>query len=254
MASAQSTLSWNTPRLLFTGGMYVFWFLVALALTLFATDWLLKPATYPVKSVSFSGPFAHVSQAEIEKAALPRLTGSFLTLDLDAARQQVESIPWVERAWVSRRWPNAVHIRFTEQEFVARWNDGAWLSETGIAVSLPNRDGPAEVVQLMGPEGTETQTLAIYRELSQQLRAIGLEVKQVELTRRRMWTVLLSNDIELVIGRDRLSERITRFIEIYPLLINERRRMRRIDLRYANGLAVIWADGRRSHSRQRFTR
>lgn len=254
MASAQTAMNWSTARALFNGGMYLFWFLVALALALFAADWLLKPTTYPVKSVSFAGPFTHVSQNEIETAVLPGLTGSFLTLDLDAARQQVESLPWINRAWVSRRWPNAVHIRFTEHQFVARWNDDAWLSEAGTAVVLPGRDGPTDVVQLKGPEYTEGQCLAAYRELNQQLGAVGLAVKELKLTQRRMWTLKLNNDIELVIGRDRLSERIRRFVEIYPFLVNERQQLRKIDLRYANGVAVTWTDGRQSHARQRFAR
>jgi len=254
MSSAETTLGWSTPRLLFTGGMYAFWFLVVMSLTLLATDWVMKPTTYPVKSVHFAGPFTHVSQAELEEVALPGLMGSFLTVDLDAAQQRIEALPWVDRAWLSRRWPNAIHVRFTEQKFVARWNDDAWLANSGVAVVLPVRDGPVDVVQLRGPQGAEEQTLVTYRQLNQQLKVIGLSIDELQLTARRMWALRLNNGIELSIGRDRLEERFSRFVKIYPVLVNEGRRIGRIDLRYANGVAVAWADGRQTYSRQPIAR
>lgn len=250
MASAAPILNWSMPRLLFTGGMYAFWFLVAVSLTLLLTDWVMKPTTYPVKSVRFAGPFSHVSQAELETVAMPGLMGSFLTVDLDAAQQRIEALPWVERAWLSRRWPNAIHVRFTEQQFIARWNDDAWLGSGGTAVVLPGRDGPQDVVQLRGPAGAEEQTLATYRQLNEQLAAIGLSIDELQLTPRRMWALRLNNGIELLIGRDRLEERFQRFVKIYPALVNEGRRISRIDLRYANGVAVAWANGRSTFSRQ----
>lgn len=250
MVSAEPTLNWSTPRLLFTGGIYAFWFLVAISLTLLATDWVVKPTTYPVQSVHFAGPFAHVSQAELESVALPGLMGSFLTVDLDAAQQRIEALPWVDRAWLNRRWPNAIYVRFTEQKFVARWNDDAWLGNDGSAVALPNHDGPQDVVQLRGPTGAEEQALATYRKLSEQLVTIGLSIDELQLTERRMWALRLSNGVELLIGRDRLEERFQRFVKIYPVLVNEGRRIGRIDLRYANGVAVAWAKGRPTFSRQ----
>jgi cell division protein FtsQ len=233
MASAEPTLNWSTPRLLFTGGIYAFWFLVAISLTLLATDWVVKPTTYPVQSVHFAGPFTHVSQAELERIALPGLMGSFLTVDLDAAQQRIEALPWVDRAWLNRRWPNAIYVRFTEQKFVARWNNDAWLGNDGSAVVLPNHDGPQDVVQLRGPTGAEGQTLATYQKLSEQLVTIGLSIDELQLT-----------------DRDRLEERFQRFVKIYPVLVNEGRRIGRIDLRYANGVAVAWAKGRPTFSRQ----
>jgi cell division protein FtsQ len=244
MASAEATMHWSTPRLLFTGGMYVFWLLVMLAMALIATDWALKPSTYAVKRVSFEGPFGHVNQSELERAALPYLTGSFLTVDLHAAQARIETLPWVSRAWVSRRWPNTIHVRFNEQNFIARWNDNAWMNDGGVVVTLPNLDGPADVVQLVGPQGSGAHVLAVYRQLNADLTKIDLSIAQLELTQRRMWKLQLHDGIELVIGRDRIDERIRRFAQIYPFLIRTGKHIRRIDLRYANGIAVAWAGGK----------
>lgn len=254
MQRIESSPHWSAPRMLFSSGIFLFWSIVMLAIALIGADWLLKPATYPVKRVSFGGPFEHVSQQELEKAALANLTGSFITADLDAAQLQVAALPWVDRAWVSRRWPNAVHIRFSEQEFVARWGDSAWLNNHGTAVVLPQRDGPEDVPHLLGPTGSELQVWQIYQKLQTKLNAAGLSIKQLELTPRRMWKLRLQSGIELVIGRVAMEERVERFIRVYPFLIKKNRRIRRVDLRYANGLAVAWIDGRQTFSRQRIER
>lgn len=216
MRLADSSINLNTPRLLFTGGIYVFWLLVAVSLFLVAADWALKPITYPVKHISFAGPFKHIDQKKLEAAALTNLTGSFITVDLDAAKERVEALPWVNRAWVSRRWPNAIHIRFSEHKFVARWGNGAWLNGNGTAITLPQHDGPKNVPQLLGPSGSEHQVLNMYRKLQTQFSVVGLSIMQLELTARRMWKLYLSNNIELVIGRNGMQERIERFVRIYP--------------------------------------
>lgn len=254
MASEHVSMQWTTPRLLFTGGLYVFWLLVAAAMILLTIDWVLKPSTYPVQSVSFEGPFSHVSQSELEHAVLPGLTGSFLAVDLHAARQRVEGLSWVSRAWVSRRWPNSIHVRFSEQQFVARWRDNAWLNDDGHVITLPKADGPHDLVVLSGPEGSEAQVLATYRRLDSVMQRMHLSIDALALTQRRMWKLRLKNKVELIIGRDRVDERIERFTRIYPFLVRRGKAVRRIDLRYANGLAVARTNGNQTFTRNQLAR
>lgn len=254
MHPADSALHWNAPRILFSGGIVLFWSIVFIAIALLGADWLLKPVTYPVKRVSFAGPFKQVNQKELETAALANLTGSFITADLAAAKQRIEALPWIDRAWISRRWPNAVHVRFSEQNFIARWGNDAWLSDHGAVVILPQRDGPKDVPRLLGPSGSELQVLEYFQKFQTLLATTGLSIRQLELTPRRMWKIHLNNDVELVIGRKGMEERIERFIHMYPFLLKAKRRIHRVDLRYANGLAVAWVDGRKMFSRQRTER
>ncbi|MFV1996512.1 MAG: cell division protein FtsQ/DivIB [Acidiferrobacterales bacterium] len=254
MQLADNALHWSARRMLFNGGIFVFWVIVFVAVALLGADWLLRPVTYPVKRISFAGPFERVSQKELETAALTNLAGSFITADLGAAKERVEALPWVDRAWISRRWPNAVHVRFSEQNFVARWGDTAWLSDRGTAVLLPNRDGPKDVPQLLGPPGSELQVLEFYQKFQTHLATAELSIRRLELTPRRMWKLYLDNGVELVIGRKGMEERVERFIQIYPFMLKANRRIRRVDLRYANGLAVAWMDSRKTFSRQRTER
>jgi cell division protein FtsQ len=249
MSNAETERHWTTARLLFNTGVGVFWSLVLVAVVLWSVDWVLRPGTYPVTEVSIEGSFRHVSQAEVERVALPELTGSFITVDLVRVKQQVEALPWVEQAWVSRRWPSGVHVRFTEQHFVARWGDKAWLNAAGAVVVLPAHDGPGDVVQLLGPDGLAMQVLERYRAWSSQLTQQQLTIAALELTERRMWRVVLTNGTEIIVGKDQADERIVRLMRAYESLRPYADQIRRIDMRYANGMALAWRGGRPESAR-----
>lgn len=244
MSSAETRRHWAPARILFNAGVGVFWSLVAVAAVLWFADWVLRPGTYPVTEVSIEGTFRHATQAEIERVALPELTGSFVTVDLARVKQQVEAMPWVAQAWVSRRWPSSVHIRFAEQRFVARWGTVGWLNDTGHVVTLPASDGPTDVVQLHGPEGQAIQVLGRYRVWSPLLAQQQLTIATLELSERRMWRIVLTNGMEIIVGKDQADERIVRLVRAYSSLSPYADRIRRIDMRYANGMALVWRGGR----------
>ncbi len=244
MASVDPVPQINLTRSLFNTGLVLFWSLLVLALFLIILDWVLRPDTWPVRSVSFQGPFHHVTRDELEKRAVAELTGNFLTADLPAVQQSVESLPWVAHAWVSRRWPDGVQVRFTEQKFVARWGKSAWVNEDGEVVSLPKQDGPQDVVLLSGPDGSAPRVLREYQVLDKMLSGEGLRVDGLELSDRRTWQLQLHGGISLVFGHESPEPATRRFLEAYPYLSRYMGRMQRIDLRYENGFAVGWKDGK----------
>ena len=128
----------------------------ALVVSLLGLDYLLRPRTFPVRSVSFEGEFKHVEQQQLVDALMPLVSRNFYLLDLDAIKLRAESVPWVHRASVRRRWPDGVHVRFTEQVLVARWGDAAWVNAAGERVDLRARVGLDGLPQFDGPDGTQT--------------------------------------------------------------------------------------------------
>ena len=243
MASVNPVPQLNLTRSLFNTGLVLFWSLVALAVVLVGLDWALKPDTWPVRSVSFQGPFHHVSRGQLENSVVGQLAGNFLSADLPRVQQTVEALPWVDQAWVSRRWPNGVQVQFTEQHFVARWGDSAWVNGKGKVVRLPQDDGPQDVVALAGPEGSAPRVLKQYEELETMFAAAGLHVDKLTLSDRRTWSLELHNGISLEFGRESPQRSAQRFLLAYPYLAAYMGRIRRIDLRYANGFAVGWKRG-----------
>jgi len=64
------------------------------------------------------------SRKALTRALGVRLGTPILALDLTAARQRIEALPWVAAASIERRLPDTIHIRITERRPIARWHDG----------------------------------------------------------------------------------------------------------------------------------
>ena len=60
---------------------------------------------------------------------------------------------------------------------------------------------------------------------------------------RGAWTVEFTQGVELKLGNKDTEGRVTRFVRLYPRLEqNDVRKVKRIDMRYANGVAVLWGE------------
>lgn len=214
-----------------------------LIIGLMSLDYLLRPQTFPVRSVSFEGEFKHVEQQQLANALVPLVSTNFYLLDLDAIKLRAESVPWVHRASVRRRWPDGVHVRFTEQVLVARWGDTAWVNAAGERVDLRGRAGIDGLPQFDGPDGTHAELLAHYTRLTGILSGAGLRIARLQLTARRTWQIVLDNNIVLVLDREEPEEKVARFARLYPnTLAPQSAHIKQVDLRYTNGFAVQWLD------------
>jgi len=224
-------------------GLYAFVALTATTAVLVGVDYALRPQSFPVRNLSFSGEFHEVSEKELSSAVMSAVRGNFFLLDLDAIRRDVEKVPWVRVATVRRQWPDGVHIQFTEQQLVARWGQGAWLNDAGEVVDLGKRSGPAGLPLLSGPVGQSERVLEHYRQLRTILDPVGLSISQLTLNARHSWNVVLAGGLQLVLGREIPEPKIARFVRVYPkIFASSAARARRVDLRYTNGFTVEWTN------------
>ncbi len=215
--------------------------LAVLIPVLFGINYILNPATLPVKNVSFEGPFKHVNRDALAQAVAPLVSGNFLLLNLNAIKTRAESVPWVYQVSVRREWPDGVHIRFTEQTLAARWGDTQWINTAGDLVDLGSRHGPAGLPLLSGPQGTQAQVFAEYQQLDAFLVRDGLPITSLTLTTRGTWRTVVGRNLLLVLGHHALNAKLARFLTVYMhALSGQRQLMRRVDLRYSNGFAVQW--------------
>lgn len=224
-------------------GLYAFLVLAGMTTLLVVVDYALRPETFPVRRVSFEGEFRNVDEKALSAAVMGRVRGNFLLVDLDAVRTQALSVPWIYDVSVRREWPDGVHIRFVEQEIVARWNRSGWVNAQGDAVDLQGRAGPEGMPRLEGPDGTQARVLEHYRKLDELLAPAGLRLAALTLTPRHSWNLTLDNAVTLTLGRETPEPKVERLARFYPAtLAGLPGKARRIDLRYANGFAVEWTD------------
>ncbi len=246
-ASAERGL-WHRPALLdLVSDLLMLCAAVALGWALVA--WFLSRPLFPLRELVLMTRPAQVTQEQLDYAARLAVQGNFFTVDLEAVKETFEKLPWVRKAEVRRRWPDALELRIEEHDAVAYWT----VSENGDA-RLVNRQGEvfvaasnADLPQFDGPQGSSNWLLARYREFSPMLQPLGLRLVGLALSAREAWQLQLDNGMTIVLGREQekspLAERLQRFIAVWPGVEKEIDiEIRVADLRYPGGFALTPAD------------
>ncbi len=195
----------------------------------------------PVRRVLVEGPFQRVAPPEIEAAVAESVRGGLATVDLDAVRERIERIEWVDRALVRRRWPDAIRVEVSEQVPAARWNDTGLLNSRGELFLRNARYVPPELPLLEGPEGSESAVAKLYLDAQGRFTEAGLRLTGVRLDERGAWELELANGVRVRLGRLAVEERLDRFLRLAgPLVAQRPAEIRHVDMRYTNGFSVGW--------------
>jgi cell division protein FtsQ len=233
---------WNNPRLLNMTANSLF--ALALVLLAYAAIRVLSTSqVLPLRGIYVQGDLQHVARGDVLKALQDRVTGTFLTVDLDAIRALFESVAWVRRAEVRRVWPDRLEVTIEEHVALARWgqpresrlvNTHGELFAAKSDAQLPLFSGPA------GSEGEITRHFALFR---QSLAPLGLEPREVLVSSRFAWQLKLSDGLKVQLGRDsekdRIEDRLAKFVSVYPQTLGKLpRHVDYVDLRYPNGFAL----------------
>ena len=233
---------WNNVKLLNMASSALF-ALALLITALFSVRALMESSAFPLRTIRVEGQLAHVGRAEVVTALQGRLSGTFFNVDLVAVREMFETIPWVRRAEVRRMWPGRLEIQLEEHVALARWGqaeDGRLVNTHG---EVFNGRTDASLPLFAGPTGTEAEVTQRYGVFRQAFAPLSLEPRAVVLSPRFSWQVRLSNGLSVQLGRDldkdRIADRLSRFVGIYPrALVTLSRRLDYVDLRYPNGFAL----------------
>ena len=165
------------------------------------------------RKVEVGGQFQRVAPVQIEAAVAPFRGAGFLSVDLDALQAALESIPWVDRARVERRWPNGVRVMITEHVPAARWGEDGLMNTRGELFLRDARHIPPELPQLIGPEGTEAQVAKLYLEtLSAPARRRHAPVARRARCARRVAADARPTACSVRLGRQDVDARLERFM------------------------------------------
>ena len=193
----------------------------------------------PIDNVQIEGSFVHLSRSDIQQRLKQALSGDYFTADIEAVRTSLLSLPWVQDASVRRQWPSTLQIRIIERQAVAYWSDDALLSNKGELFRPEQINRDMQLPEISGPEGLHHKVWAFLVSLHTDLSGLGLDVDRLELDERRSWSMLLSNGVELQLGRKDTERRIQRFVRVFSMQnapnIDD---IKYIDLRYPNGFAL----------------
>jgi len=196
----------------------------------------------PISRIAVIGQFERVSAAQVEAAVGDLSDQRFLQADLDALRERVSSLVWVDDAVVRRRWPDSLEVVLNEEVPAACWRERGLLNVRGELFVEDVRHVPAELPSLTGPVGSEARVAREYLRMRDRLVGTAHTLKAVELDARGAWLIVLGNGLEVRFGRLALDERFERFMTVVaPMLAAETRTAAYVDLRYSKGFSVAWA-------------
>lgn len=157
-------------------------------------DRLLVALGLGINEISLTG-HRHTLDQDVFRA-LGAGRATLLTLDFDAARARVESLPWIESATLVRIFPDKLRVELRERHPAAIWHDGertALVDAEGRVLSyVPASDLPAELPQIAGP-GAPVAALEL-RDALARYPAIASRVRLAKRIGERRW------DLELKTG------------------------------------------------------
>lgn len=199
----------------------------------------------PVERVTIAGRFQRVQALDVEKVVRDAVGRQGMAgVDLARIATAVETIPWVDRASVARSWPRALTVQVVEQLPVARWGEQGLVNERGEVFVYDARHIPAELPELVGPDGQQAAMTARYLAMHPRLTEAGMRLTQLMLDERGAWELVLDNGVTLRLGREQVEQRFERFIRSASRIVAARAgEIAYVDLRYANGFAVGWRAG-----------
>ncbi len=221
------------------------WLIVAagvVAAASWAAEKVAQPDILPLRSVQVDGKFIHIQPAEIRAVMMPFADQGFVYVDTESVRREIESLPWVKRAGVYRVWPDTLRVTVTEQQAVARWQEGGLVNPAGELFAPSPASYPQDLPLFQGPEAMQGTMVRRYREMQRILAPLHFSVARLEMDPRHAWRLALDNGMVLVLGHQEEShERLLRFVHSYNGVLAARAdRIEQIDLRYTNGFAVRW--------------
>lgn len=209
---------------------------------------------FSIEWLEVSGSLQRTNASQVRAAAVPYASQGYFATDLAEVREAVEALPWVSQARVSRAWPDTLTIEIREHQPFARWNQTGVVSglqiHGGALLTIDGSEDIQGLVRLYGPADQHDLVLQALLEMRAELATAGLHVEALTLDERGSWTLSLSNGIELLLGREQRDQRLARFVGVHEYLRTQPRRAERVDMRYANGMAVEWVDANREQGRR----
>ncbi|MFM7801144.1 MAG: cell division protein FtsQ/DivIB [Limnohabitans sp.] len=211
--------------------------------------WIARHPVFTITGIRVFGEVRHNNEVTLRANVVPRLQGSFFTVDLARAKETFENVPWIRQAVVQREFPNRLRVEILEHEPVAYWGpeaDSRLVNQQGQVFSanfgeLDNENLP----YLSGPDSESVRVLQMFNNLGPMFSQMQLNMAALELTARGSWRARFKNGAQIELGRGNEQEVMARVQRLTQTLAQVSQRYGRqtqslesADLRYVNGYAL----------------
>ncbi len=208
---------------------------------LYARHWINDSSHLRITNVEVIGDIQHTDRQTIQGIIEPFIKTNLHLLDASALEDELEFEPWIRSVAIIKRWPSDLVVEITEQSPVAFWGDDRLVNHLGeiFDASLPSQKGVMPL--LYNPEDKGLEMIRQYKMIQQWFKTAPIGVNEFIINARGSWRIRLTNGWQVEIGKMEQERRIKRFLVAYKKeLASKADKVKKVDLRYTNGLAVSW--------------
>lgn len=204
---------------------------------------LTKQAFFPLRRVVIAEPLRYGSVDEVAAAVTDTGEADLMHIDVQKMAGNIRELSWVRDASVEKRWPDSVFVRLEERVPVVRWGEH-YLDKDGLRFDLPKPPAGEVLFPVIGPDGYETKVLSRFREMEPWLLGQQVPMSGIRLDPRLIWHIGLPGDIDVILGRDDLNNRLKKLAIVHKRVIQPYQQyIDTVDLRYQDGFSVRWKPG-----------
>lgn len=219
-------------------------------------DWVDNPERVVLSQLTITGDKSYTYEDDVRNAIMGLgFPNTYIGQDVDDIQQEVLRLPWIKQVSVRKQWPDRLIVHLVEYQPRYVWNEVFLLDNDGAMFSVPmDRMQYDGLPKLFGPVGKEHLILDTYQKLysisqTTNKQQYKINVATAYADERNAWQLIISacmdgsysQNIKLVLGKDKILERYERFIKLYPQIqrsLAGNEQIMEVDLRYENGISI----------------
>ncbi|MCX5516963.1 FtsQ-type POTRA domain-containing protein [Kaistia defluvii] len=206
---AFSRIDWRVPRHAGLKGTALLFAATGLAGIISAdrvgetVTWLSSVSGLAIESVRITGQTETSEIAVLNRLELPP-QASLATFDLAAARERVETLPWVETATLRKIYPATLKITIDERKPYVMWQRDQTVSvidESGRVIGDASEVHYQDLIRVVGQGADKRAGEAIA--LADTASSIRSRLRAAVLISERRWNLMLDNGVTLMLPQDK---------------------------------------------------
>lgn len=197
-----------------------------------------------IRQVTVEGEVHPDDREAFREIVTARIAKGFFRIPAARLEQELEGLPWIYQVQVRRAWPATLAVTVRGQDPIARWGKTGLMNVYGELFFPESVEASYTALPMLYGEEARAAVLAsMFERNVRRLEPLGLQLQGLFEDDRRSKHLVLSNGVILVLGHGGIGKKITRFMTAYEAYLSPHmEQVRKIDLRYTNGLAVEWKD------------
>ncbi|PCH85244.1 MAG: hypothetical protein COB26_01805 [Piscirickettsiaceae bacterium] len=207
------------------------------------SSWMSNRNTLPIKFVRIEGQLTHVSKDSITSSISNLVESGYFAVNTQQIIAKLETLEWIKKVKVSRVWPDTISLSITEQKARAYWNKVHILNEDGMVIK-PELVGMVESLpQLAGEDSKSVEVYLSFKRVNASLKEFEQSVVALSKSAHGSWSAMTKGGVSIAIGSGEPIEKIVSGIRLLSSVnMNVLGRIKQIDMRYPNGVSVVWKE------------